>query len=117
MAEPRKTVEGRDELAPRAAMPGESGLSCGRQTIEAAASLAGLLHPFALHQALALETVEHGVKRCDVELELTFRLRFDQLGELVAVTRTDFKKRQEDHFRAAFLEVARVYISRSHIWR
>src|ERR1051326_1572995 len=117
MAEPRKTVEGRDELPPRAAMQGESGLSCGRQTIEAAAPLAGLLHPFTFHQPLTLEAIEHRVERCNVELELAFRLRFDQLGELVTVSRTGFKKRLEDHFRAALLAVARVYISRSHIWR
>jgi hypothetical protein len=51
-------------------------------------------------------TVEHGIERRHAELQLVGRLSFDQLRQLMPMPRPLFQqRRQQDHFRAAFLHI------------
>src|SRR5579872_6402912 len=120
MAEPRQMVEGGHKFAPGAPLAGQRPAAFGSEVVEAAAPLAGLFHPLALHQAFALQAVQKRIERRHVELELVFRFRFDKLGELVAVAGAVFEQRQDNHPGATLLEVAdisRCHICRLYIWQ
>src|SRR5688572_13110365 len=85
MTDPGDTAQRHDELFPAAALAGEHAAAGGRDAVEAAAPLARLLDPAPLNQLPALEAIEHGIERGDVELEHALRSLFDQLADLVAV--------------------------------
>src|SRR5215831_17978387 len=112
MGEPREAIERADELAPRSALLDQLFAAGGGQLVVTAAALAGFFHPAAFDQALALETVEHRVQRGDVKLEAAFGLGLDALGELVPVPRAPFEQGEQDHARAAFLNIRGC-----HMWR
>src|SRR5262245_42856079 len=107
-----------DERLPGLALTRQHAAPFRRQLIEAAPALPGLLHPLALKPAALLEAIQQRIERRQVELQLPARAAFDQLAELVAVTRTALNNRQDDQLRRPFLqfaiEHAGVYICHSH---
>ena len=58
-----------------------------------------------------LEAIQERVERCDAEGEDAAGPRFDQLAELVAMARLRLDEREDQQFRAAFLELAIVHRS------
>src|ERR1700686_354969 len=116
MAESRHPIQSRYKFTPVPTVAKQRLASQWRELVVTPPTLAGLLHPLAFHQALAFQPVKHRIQRRDVELQLTVRLRFNQLGNLVPVPRTLLHESQHHHLGAALLQVPSVDISCWHIW-
>src|SRR5215470_6525113 len=104
MAKLGDAVERGKERFPAPALGIERGPARGGQAVAASAAGAGALDPAALDQAAALEAVERGIERCDVESERTVGSAIDQLGQLVAVAVALLEQREDDGFGAAFAQ-------------
>src|SRR5262245_7469253 len=78
MIDSRDEAHRLDERFPGLALAGEDAPALGREAVEAAPPLAGLLDPAAAQPAALLEAVEQGVERRDVELQPPVRPRLDQ---------------------------------------
>src|SRR4051794_352427 len=74
MIEPRQSIQCIDELPPGTALLGERGATGRGEFVVAAAPFAGLLHPLALDQFLALHAIQQRVETGDVELQTALRL-------------------------------------------
>ena len=85
MADARHAVQRGEERAPAAALRIERTLAVGGEAVKAAAPGSGFLDPAAVNEAAALEAVQRGVERRDVELEGAFGSVVDQARDLVAV--------------------------------
>ena len=70
----------------------------------AAAPLARLFDPAGLEPAAALEPVQHGVERGDVEPDGAGGAGFDELRQFVAMPGAVRQQREDEQLRAAFLE-------------
>src|SRR6266496_2785941 len=104
----RHSVQRRKERAPTPSLRGQHLLSLGGQTVEALAALAALLDPSSLDEAAALEAIERGVERRDVELEGAVGSLVDQLGQFVTMAIALVEQRQDEDFGAAFAKLAVV---------
>src|SRR6476646_4235776 len=102
---PGDTVDGRHERLPALALRLERRAAGGRETVEAPAPLAGLLHPAADDPAALLHAVEQRIERRDIEGEDALGTRLDELLELIAMSRLDFQQRQDEELRAPFLQL------------
>src|SRR5512134_833021 len=81
----RDPAYGLDERLPCFDLSSEHTVTLGRNFVEAAPPLAGLLDPGSLDPATLLEPIEQRVQRIDVERQERARADVDQLAELVAV--------------------------------
>ena len=81
----RDEPHGIDELVPGPALLEQYTLTSGRDPVEAAPPLAGLLDPCPLDPAAFLEAIEQRIERVEVEHQSPARLCLDQLAQLVAV--------------------------------
>src|SRR5207247_9776045 len=82
-----------------------------RQPVVTPSALARLFDPSALNPPAFLEAIQERVERRDAEGEDAAGPRFDQLAELVAMARLRLDEREDQQFRAAFLELAIVHRS------
>ena len=73
MVDSRDETHGVDERLPGIALAGEDAAALGGQTVEAAPSLAGLLHPPALQPPAFFQPIQERIERGDVEFELPGR--------------------------------------------
>src|SRR6185503_13432904 len=106
MFHPGDAADRPGELAPGAALRGQH-LRAGRgQAVIAAPALAGLLDPAALDPAALLEAVEQRIEGGDAELQHAARSRFDQLAQVVAVSRLILDQRKNQELGAPLLELA-----------
>src|SRR6476661_6014100 len=78
-------VECVEEVAPDLSPYAEHGPPLGGEAIEAAAALAGLLHPAPFDPAALFELVQKRVQRRRLELEPAVRPLVDQLRDFVAM--------------------------------
>src|SRR5688572_2817201 len=69
-----------NELIPGLPLSQQHTLTRGRQPIETAPALAGLLHPRALDPPALLEAVEQRIERIEVEYQPAAGLRLDELA-------------------------------------
>src|SRR5262245_7730059 len=102
MASLRDAVDGGDEAAPALALVGEDAAAFAGQAVVAAAALAFLFHPLPGDPAAALEPVEQGIERRDLEPHGALRALLDHLADLVAVAGSRFDEREDDELGAAF---------------
>src|SRR5262245_5710326 len=75
-----------DERLPCLDLRREHAVTVGRELVEPAAPLAGLLDPGPLDPTSLLEPIQQRVQRIDVERQEPARADVDQLAELVTVT-------------------------------
>src|SRR5258708_3294577 len=94
------------EFAPGVALRLEHLFARRRKPVAAAAALAGLFNPGALNPAALLEPVQQRIERGDAELQHAARPRFDQLAEVVAVTRLVLDERQNEQLGAPLFQLA-----------
>src|SRR4029077_10487617 len=85
MADAGDAIQGREEGAPALALCVEDLLAGGGEPVEASPAHAGLFDPLALDEPAALEAIERGIERRDVELQRACGSRIDQLGDFVAM--------------------------------
>src|SRR5690348_3986363 len=105
MTTPENLVDRVAELFPRAALPLEDGLAFGRQAIEAAPAVAGLLDPAAGDEAAVLEPAQHGIQRSDAKRQPAAGLGLDELADLVAMPGARAQQGQDQQLGAAFLQL------------
>ena len=86
-ARPHHVVDGGDVGRPGLPLLRQRAPAFGRQPVEAALALAGLLDPAALDQAAVLEPQQGRVERRQREGQPPAGSRLDQLADLVAVPR------------------------------
>src|SRR5687767_7751621 len=119
MIGPRDEIHGVHKRFPRDALPGEHAPSFGRQTVEAPSPLSYFLDPTSLQPSALFQSIQKRIQRRDVELQLPARARLDELADLVSVTWTRFKDRENDELcRSLFqlaVEHARLDRCHSHI--
>src|SRR5262245_56272193 len=89
------------ERAPRAALALEDLRARRRDLVVATPALPRLLDPAPLNPSALLEAIEQRIERGDAKLQHTVRPRFDQLAQVVAVTRLIFEEREDQQLRAA----------------
>src|ERR1051326_4658759 len=117
MIEPRNLVQRPHEFLPRPPLIGQRRAPLRRQPVESPPPLVGLLHPAPLHQPLPLQPVEHRINRRDVKLQKLAGFRFHQLRQLISMPLPPFEQRQQNHLRAAALQILGVHIrSRLYIY-
>src|SRR5262249_60663277 len=92
---------------------GGSRRAPGRQPVVAAPALARLLAPAACDGLRALEPVEQGIERSDVQPHRAVGAFLDQLADLVAVPGPMLEERQDGELGAPFLEFP---VKPSDIW-
>ena len=84
----RDQPDGLNELIPGLPLSRQHPLTCRRQPIETAPTLARLLDPRSFNPAALLEAIQQRIERVEVEHQPPARLRLDQLAEFVAVPRS-----------------------------
>src|SRR6516225_144622 len=92
-----------EELPPLLALRGEDLAAFRGDLVIAAPTLSRLLDPASLNPLALFQLVERRVERREVESQRTTGSRFDQLRQLVAVSRLVFQKCEHDEFCGAFL--------------
>src|SRR5262249_48330392 len=95
-----------EELLPLLPLRGEDFTSGGGDLVVAAAPLPRPLDPASLNQLPLFELVEGGVERGEVERQRAARPLFDELCQLVAVTRFFVEEGEDDELGGAFLRFA-----------
>src|SRR5687768_1997127 len=108
-----------NELIPSLPLSQQHTLTGGRQPIETAPALAGLLDPCALNPPALLEAVEQWIERIEVEHQPAAGLHLDQLAEFVAMPGSGLQHRQQEQFGGSLLQLAvecrQVYICHRQI--
>src|SRR6059036_3378976 len=106
MVDSRDEAHRVDKGFPGLALADEDAAALGGQAVEAASSLAGLLHPPSLEPPAFFQPVEERIERRDMELQLPGRARLDQFADLISVTRARFNDREDDQLRRPLLQFA-----------
>src|SRR5262245_31164762 len=106
MLHPRDARDGRHELLPRVPLRREHAFSFGGNAVVATPALSRLFDPAPLDHAAFLEAIQERIERCGVERQNAGRARFDELAQLVAVSRLCLDERQDEQFGASLFHLA-----------
>src|SRR6478752_4226097 len=99
-------ADGLHEFPPAIALGGEDLFSRRGEAVVTTAPLAGLLDPATANPTALFKPVEEGIQRSDVEPQQAARTHLDQLADVISMTRLVSDKRQDQEFRAPFLQFA-----------
>src|SRR5688572_16738851 len=90
MVDSRDEAHGVDEGLPGIALLHQHAAAFTRQAVEPAAPFPGLFDPASLQPPALLQPIKEWIQRCDMELQLTGRARFDQFADLISMSRAAF---------------------------
>jgi hypothetical protein len=102
----RDAPHGLNECLPGLPLLGEHATPFRRHLVKPSPTFVGLLDPRALDPATLFETIEQWIEGIDVKFELAARPRFDQLAEVIAVSRAGVEEREYQEFRGTLLQLA-----------
>jgi hypothetical protein len=94
------------KCSPRPQLLSKHTPAFSRDLIEPAAPLLWFLNPSALDPPPLLETVEQGIKRIDVERQLTARAGVDEFAQLIAMAGPGVKQRKDKKLGRSPLQLA-----------